>query len=104
MDGAELTYQAHPDHAGLVDEVIDWYDEVAAGLERTVNPCAGDDFALGRWAAHGYQTDLAALADDGEWTQLNQRDLIDIEEPGRRADSGSAPLTRPGRRPPSRPI
>jgi GNAT superfamily N-acetyltransferase len=79
--GAELTYQVHPDHAGLVDEVIDWYDEVAAGLERTVNPCAGDEFALGRWAAHGYQPDLAALADDGEWTQLNQRDLIDIEEP-----------------------
>ena len=42
MAGAELTYQVHPDHATLVDEVIDWYDEVAAGLERTVNPCAGD--------------------------------------------------------------
>src|ERR1700734_3114632 len=34
-----------------------------------------------RGAAHGYQPALAALADDGEWTQLNQRDLIDTEEP-----------------------
>jgi GNAT superfamily N-acetyltransferase len=81
LAGAELTYQVHPGHAVLVDEVIDWYDEVAAGLERTVIPCAGDEFALGRWAAHGYQSDLAALADDGDWTQLNQRDLIDVEEP-----------------------
>jgi GNAT superfamily N-acetyltransferase len=81
VTGAELTYQVHPDHAGLVDEVIDWYDEVAAGLERTVIPCAGDELALPRWAAHGYQTDLAALADDGDWTQLNARDLIDVERP-----------------------
>jgi ribosomal protein S18 acetylase RimI-like enzyme len=78
---AELTYQVHPDHVGLVDEVINWYDGVAAGLERAVIPCAGDEFALPRWAAHGYQADLAALADDGDWTQLNERDLIDVEHP-----------------------
>jgi len=81
VTGAELTYQVHPDHAGLVDEVIDWYDEVAAGLERTAIPCAGDEFALKRWTAYGYQSDLAALADDGDWTQLNERDLIDVEQP-----------------------
>jgi GNAT superfamily N-acetyltransferase len=81
VTGAELTYQVHPDHAGLVDEVIDWYDEVAAGLERTVIPCAGDELALQRWAAHGYETDTAELADDGGWTQLNERDLIDVEQP-----------------------
>jgi GNAT superfamily N-acetyltransferase len=81
VTGASLAYQVHPDHAGLVDEVIDWYDTVAAGLERTAIPCAGDGFALKRWAAHGYGTDLAELADDGDWTQLNQRDLIDLEQP-----------------------
>ena len=81
VTGAELSYQVHPGHAGLVDEVIDWYDQVAAGLERTVFPCAGDEFALRRWAAHGYETDTAELADDGGWTQLNERDLIDIEQP-----------------------
>jgi GNAT superfamily N-acetyltransferase len=81
VTGAELAYQVHPDHAGLVDDVIDWYDEVAAGLERTAIPCAGDEFALRRWTAHGYQTNLDALADDGDWTQLNERDLIDVEQP-----------------------
>ncbi|MFD9601085.1 hypothetical protein [Streptomyces sp. NPDC059970] len=30
VTGAYLAYQVHPDHAGLVDEVIDWYDGVAA--------------------------------------------------------------------------
>ena len=81
VTGADLSYQVHPEHAGLVDEVIDWYDEVAAGLERTATPCAGDEFALQRWAAHGYQTDPDSLGDDGGWTQLNERDLIDVELP-----------------------
>ncbi len=78
---AYLAYQVHPDHAGLVDEVIDWYDDTAAGLDRTVLPSAGDDFGLERWTAHGYTTDPAALGDDGFWTQLNERDLTDVEQP-----------------------
>ncbi len=81
VTSAYLAYQVHPDHAGLVDEVIDWYDDTAASLERTVLPSAADAFALKRWAAHGYQTDLTALADAGFWTQLNERDLTDLEEP-----------------------
>jgi ribosomal protein S18 acetylase RimI-like enzyme len=81
VTGAELAYQVHPDRAELVDEVIDWYDGVAAGLERTVLPSAADEFALKRWAAHGYQTDQDALGDAGSWTQLNERDLADVEEP-----------------------
>ncbi len=81
VTGAYLAYQVHPDHAGLVDEVIDWYDDTAAGLERTVLPSAADEFALGRWAAHGYGTDPASLGDTGVWTQLNERDLTDVEQP-----------------------
>jgi ribosomal protein S18 acetylase RimI-like enzyme len=81
ITGASLSYQVHPDHAELVDEVIDWYDGVAAGLERTATPTAADEFALRRFAAHGYQPDADALADDGDWTQLNERDLTDVEEP-----------------------
>ena len=81
VTGAYLVYQVHPDHAGLVDEVIDWYDGTAAGIERTVMPSAADEFALKRWAAHGYETDLASLGDDGSWTQLNERDLTDVEQP-----------------------
>ncbi|SEQ90192.1 GNAT family N-acetyltransferase [Streptomyces radiopugnans] len=81
VTAAYLAYQVHPGHAGLVDEVIDWYDGTAAGFERTVLPNATDEFALRRWAAHGYRTDPASLGDTGSWTQLNERDLTDLETP-----------------------
>ncbi|HEY1917356.1 MAG TPA: GNAT family N-acetyltransferase [Streptosporangiaceae bacterium] len=79
--GARLMYQVDPGHAGLVDEVIDWYDATAADLERTVSPSAADEFARRRWAAHGYESDLAALGHTGSWTQLNERDLTDVAKP-----------------------
>ncbi|MEU4805245.1 GNAT family N-acetyltransferase [Actinosynnema sp. NPDC023587] len=78
---AYLAYQVHPDHAGLVDEVVDWYDRTAAGVERTVLPGAADEPALRRWAAHGYRTDPGALGDTGSWTQLTERDLLDVDRP-----------------------
>lgn len=81
VTGAYLAYQVHPDHTGLVDEVIDWYDGVATGLECTVLPGEADEFALKRWAAHGYEADPGSLGDTGEWTQLNERDLGDLEQP-----------------------
>ena len=81
VTSAYLGYQIHPDHAALVDDVIDWYDTAAAGLERTVSPSAADEFALTRWAAHGYEADPASLGDTGSWTQLNQRSLADLEQP-----------------------
>ena len=81
VTGAYLAYQVHPGHAGLVDEVIDWYDGTAAGIKRTVMPSAAGEFAVKRWAVHGYETDLAALGDAGSWTQLNERDLTDVEQP-----------------------
>ncbi|MFI7009232.1 GNAT family N-acetyltransferase [Streptomyces sp. NPDC050145] len=80
VKGAYLTYQVDPGHSALVDEVIDWFDTVAAGLERTVVPTT-DPFALERWAARGYGTDPEALGDQGSWTQLNKRDLGDLEQP-----------------------
>lgn len=63
------------------DDVIDWYDRVAAGLERTVLPSTPDEFGLKRWEAHGYQSDPAADGDTGSWTQLNERDLTEIDQP-----------------------
>jgi GNAT superfamily N-acetyltransferase len=81
ITGAYLAYQVHPGDAGLVDEVIDWYDGTAAGLERTVVPSAADEFGLKRWAAHGYETDPASLGDAGSWHQVNERDLTDVERP-----------------------
>jgi ribosomal protein S18 acetylase RimI-like enzyme len=76
VTGAYLAYQVDPGHAGLVDEVIGWYDTTAAGLRRTVLPGAADAFALPCWAAHGYEPD----APDA-WSQLNERDLGDVEKP-----------------------
>ncbi|HSZ45723.1 MAG TPA: GNAT family N-acetyltransferase [Streptosporangiaceae bacterium] len=81
VTSAYLAYQAHPDSAELVDDVIDWYDRVAAGLERTVSPTIADGSALKRWETHGYQTDPASLGDTGSWTQLNERDLTEVERP-----------------------
>jgi GNAT superfamily N-acetyltransferase len=81
VTSAYLGYQVHPDSSDLVDEVIDWYDGVAAGTERTVMPRDADEFALSRWAAHGYETDPASLGDTGSWTQLNGRDLNELEQP-----------------------
>jgi len=81
ITGASLSYQIHPDHAELIDEVIEWYDSVAAGLERTVIPTNAEEDALQQWAAHGYELDAEALAEDGDWTQLNERDLAEVEAP-----------------------
>jgi GNAT superfamily N-acetyltransferase len=81
VTSAYLTYQVHPDRSELIDEVIDWYEGVTAGVERTVAPQAADEFALERWSAHGFQADPASLGDTGSWTQLNRRDLKDLEEP-----------------------
>jgi GNAT superfamily N-acetyltransferase len=81
VTGAYLGYQVHPGQAGLVDDVIGWYDSVAADLERTVMPAMADEFALKRWQAHGYETDPASLGDTGNWTQLNERDLTDVGQP-----------------------
>jgi GNAT superfamily N-acetyltransferase len=81
VTGAYLGYQVHPGHAALTDEVISWYDTVAAGLERTVAPGAADESGLGRWTAHGYRADPASLGDTGSWSQLNERDLAGVERP-----------------------
>ncbi|WIX98949.1 GNAT family N-acetyltransferase [Amycolatopsis mongoliensis] len=81
VTGASLVHQVHPDHAGLIDDVIAWFDATAGDIERTALPGAADEFALARWAAHGYEPDPGALGDQGSWTQLNERELAEIEEP-----------------------
>ncbi|MGH3435510.1 MAG: GNAT family N-acetyltransferase, partial [Sciscionella sp.] len=81
VTGAYLAYQVHPDHADMVDEVIDWFDGIAAEFERTALPSTADEFGVQRWTAHGYETDQSVLGDTGSWIQLNERDLTDVEEP-----------------------
>ncbi|GAA2016651.1 hypothetical protein GCM10009839_10380 [Catenulispora yoronensis] len=86
---AYLTYQIHPDHNTLIDDVIGWYEQTAAGVRRTLVTQAADQVAQARWAAHGYTPESDSTddstsdssADDGDWTQLNTRDLEDIETP-----------------------
>jgi len=77
LTSAYLALQVDPDHAPLVDEVIDWYDEVAAGMRRSLIVQGADKFGLARWNARGYERE----PDSGGWTQLNVRDLHDIEKP-----------------------
>ncbi|MEU7478818.1 GNAT family N-acetyltransferase [Lentzea sp. NPDC042327] len=78
VTGAYLAHQVHPGHPALLDEVVDWFDGVAPGVDRTVLPNADDEAALARWTAHGYEVDRDSL---GGWTQLNERDLTDIAQP-----------------------
>ena len=78
---AALTWQVHPDSARLLDEILDWYDAVAAGAVRQVTVTAADGDALRRLAAHGYQADEQAAGDNGFWTQFNRRELRDLPEP-----------------------
>lgn len=81
VTNASLIYQVDPEWGDLVEEVVDWYDEVAAGLERTVIAQAADDRALECWAVHGYVADPASLGDAGRWTQINRRDLDAVARP-----------------------
>jgi hypothetical protein len=64
-----------------LDAVIGCYETVAAGLDRTVTPQAGNRFGLKRRAAHGYQVDPTSVGDTGSWTQLNERDLVEVPDP-----------------------
>lgn len=80
-EGADLAWLTHPDHPDIFDEILDWFDEQAVGLERTITPHAEDTEALERLAAHGYEVDEHQASDKGHWIQFNARDLEQIEEP-----------------------
>jgi GNAT superfamily N-acetyltransferase len=78
---AYLAYLVHPEHAELVDEVIDWFESAAPEAKRSVMPRVADEYGLARWAAHGYVTNPASEGDKGFWTQYNQRWLVDLQKP-----------------------
>jgi GNAT superfamily N-acetyltransferase len=82
VTGTNQTYQVDPERPELLDEVIDWFDAVVPpGSDQTVLAGAADEFALVRWASHGYETDPGSLGDSGIWTQLNRRDLDTLQTP-----------------------
>jgi hypothetical protein len=62
VTGAYLGCQVHPGHGALVDEVIGWYDAVAAGLERQAQAGVASraDPSRARTAWHGPMTASAA--------------------------------------------
>ncbi len=79
---ANLTWQTHLDSRELFGEVLDWYDEVAAGVDRFLTVQDTDPVAQEIAAAHGYVSDAEQAADDGYWVQFNMRELDEaVPEP-----------------------
>lgn len=64
ITSASLGYQVDPDHAGLVDEVIGWYDAAAADIEHTVVPRALDVDG-GPGTSRGYVAEVGAATGCG---------------------------------------
>jgi len=53
-----VTFQVHPDHEELVDEVIAWFESITpADVDRRVVMQSNDEYGLARWAAFGYLPD-----------------------------------------------
>ncbi len=80
-NSANLAWQVHPDRPELLDEILDWYAEQAAGLDRFITPQDPDTHMLARLPAYGYEPDTEMGSDDGNWHQLNRRPLAHLSEP-----------------------
>jgi GNAT superfamily N-acetyltransferase len=78
---ANLTWQTHPNRPQLLPEILEWYDEVAEGVDRLMIVQSADVPAQAAVAANGYELDAEAAADDGSWHQFNRRDLTELPEP-----------------------
>ena len=78
---ANLIWQVHPDRPELLDEILVWYADKAAGLDRLITPQDADRDMLDRLPAHGYTLDTEAGGDDGDWHQFNRRPLSDLKDP-----------------------
>ena len=77
---ASLIWQAHPDRPALLPEILDWYDAVAGDVDRLLIVQSADAASQAAVAAHGYELDAEAGADDGSWHQFNMRELTDVPE------------------------
>lgn len=78
VTGAAATFQVHPDHADVLDEVIAWFEDLVPDVDRHVVAQYQDKPTLDRWVAFGYRL---AGPDENRWTRLNERALTDIEAP-----------------------
>jgi len=71
-----LEWQVHPDHLGLLNDVLDWFEAETEGVRRKTTVRAANQDAIDRLERRGF-----IRAEDAPWMRLNQRDLADIEEP-----------------------
>ncbi|UUP17806.1 GNAT family N-acetyltransferase [Nitratireductor thuwali] len=81
VEAANLIWQVHPERPELLTELLDWYDDVADGVDRLLIVQSADAKSQAIVAAHGYAFDEEAGADDGSWVQFNARDLTDLPDP-----------------------
>ena len=81
VETARLIWQVHPDRPEMLSDVLDWYDEVAQGVDRLLTIQSADVRAEAIAAAHGYEVDREAASDSGHWGQFNARDLTDVPDP-----------------------
>ena len=78
---ANLTWQVHPDRPELLPEILDWYDDVAGGVDRLLTVQSADGPAQATVAAHGYVLDTEENSDNGSWVQFNIRELDEVPDP-----------------------
>lgn len=78
---ASLTWQTLPDQRALLGEILNWYAEVAGGVDRVLIAQSADVQAHSVVGAHGFELDVEDAGDDGDWVQLNTRDLVGIPAP-----------------------
>ena len=78
---ADLIWQVHPDRPELLPQVLDWYEEVAGDLDRTLTLQIADEQARAHVAAHGYVFDAQTGSDQGDWIQTNERNLVEVAAP-----------------------
>jgi GNAT superfamily N-acetyltransferase len=81
VKAANLIWQVHPDRPDLLPGILDWYDDVAGGVDRLLTVQAADVQARASVAAHGYAFDAETGSDNGSWHQFNARELADVPDP-----------------------
>lgn len=78
---AKLIWQVHPDMPDLIDDVFGWFDQVAETMDQVTILQSGDSEARRRVENRGFVLDEEDGAEDGNWTQMNTRSLVDIPAP-----------------------
>ena len=76
LSDASLAWQVHPDRPDALEHLLDWFDQIAGDVPRTMHVREGDLESRTRLADRGYVRDLSK-----PWTVLNIRPLDEIAAP-----------------------